>query len=502
MTLRRRVAICGAWIEACSFSGQRSTRHDFTRLDDRALLERRYPFLLDGELARRADVDWLPLVHSRALPGGPVGAATYDELQEEILGLLRAHSPIDGVVLDVHGAMLVEGRTDVEAGLASRVREAVGDRALIAVVEDLHGNTTAGLVGKIDLVTAFRTAPHEDETETRLRGCEQLLSCLEHDVSPWRAWVRVPMLVTGERSSTRSDPAKRLYELASTFGGHDGVIDASIWMGYPWQDEARSAVTVVATGTDPISVRDAARALAAASWEERDGFVFDSPAGSARECIEQALRSGTRPFLVSDTGDNPTAGGRGDSSYFLARLLEQPDLVAGRHTAICASIADASAVAACVEAGNGSRVALTLRPPSPSEPPIELRGEVAAVLLGDALGGDEAVVAVGGISCVLTSRRKPFHLVSDFTDLALDPAAVDLTVVKIGYLEPELHAIAAAHMLALTPGAVDQELSRLDYRHVIRPIHPLDTFSSEPSFEPVVFGPRRSANATMTTGHP
>ncbi len=104
-------------------------------------------------------------------------------------------------------------------------------------------------------------------------------------------------------------------------------------------------------------------------------------------------------------------------------------------------------------------------------------------------------MSVGGTSCVLTSRRKPFHFVSHLTDLGLDPAEADLTVVKIGYLEPDLYAIAREHMFALTPGAVDQELGRLGHRRVVHPIYPLDTFSEEPSLEPVVFGPRQPTTA-------
>jgi microcystin degradation protein MlrC len=489
---QRRVAIVGIWIEAGSFSGRKTGPDDFVRLAGRHLLEARYPFLLDGALAAGTDVEWLPLLHARALPGGPIRAAAYEDLEDEVISLLRAHAPLDAVVLDVHGAMLVEGRADAEAALARRVRETVGDQALIAVVQDLHGNTTPALIGEVDLITCFRTAPHEDEPETRLRCCQQVRHCLYGDVWPWRAWARVPLLVTGERSSTRDEPAKSLYALAAHWAGQSGLVDASIWMGYPWQDEARSAVTVVATGTGPDAVTGAARSLAAACWQARSSFGFGTSAASAFECIRAARLSGKRPFLISDTGDNPTAGGRGDGTYFLSRLLAHPDLADGRSTVVCAGIADAGAVSRCLGAGLGRRVTLHLQPPTPGDGPFELCGDVVSTLPGDAVGGDEAVVATNGVHCVLTSRRKPFHRVSDFTALGLSPAETDLMVVKIGYLEPELHAIAAGHMLALTPGAVDQDLHRLDYRHLARPIYPLDTyFASGPSLEPTLFAPRR-----------
>lgn len=85
-----------------------------------------------------------------------------------------------------------------------------------------------------------------------------------------------------------------------------------------------------------------------------------------------------------------------------------------------------------------------------------------------------AVVEAGGVRAILTSRRKPFHVIREFTRLGLDPARHDVTVVKIGYLEPELRAAARHALLALTPGAVDQDLLRLPYRRLRRPSYPLD----------------------------
>ena len=88
----------------------------------------------------------------------------------------------------------------------------------------------------------------------------------------------------------------------------------------------------------------------------------------------------------------------------------------------------------------------------------------------------------GGVQVIITSRRKPFHLVRDFTTLGIDPTDNDVVVVKIGYLEPELAQIAKWALLALTPGAVNQDIPSLMYTRVQRPIYPLD--------ENVTFTPR------------
>jgi microcystin degradation protein MlrC len=102
----------------------------------------------------------------------------------------------------------------------------------------------------------------------------------------------------------------------------------------------------------------------------------------------------------------------------------------------------------------------------------------------DPVGGDIAVLRTGGLHVILTSRRKPYHLIADFTELGLDPAATDLVFVKIGYLEPELYDLAADWLLALTPGGVDQDLLRLGHHGVRRPLFPFDPDMPDPDLTP------------------
>jgi microcystin degradation protein MlrC len=101
-----------------------------------------------------------------------------------------------------------------------------------------------------------------------------------------------------------------------------------------------------------------------------------------------------------------------------------------------------------------------------------------------------AVVRVGGMDVIVTERRRPFHVIADFLRLGLDPRRVELVVVKIGYLEPELRAAARRAYLALTPGAVDQAVERLPYRRLQRPMFPMDRgFSWEPRARILAPGP-------------
>lgn len=478
---RMRVAIGGIAIESSTFSPHQSGPADFTVVRGDALRSR-YDFLPDR-------VDWVPLVHARALPGGAVETDFYERIVQELLDGLRAAMPLDGLFLDIHGAMSVVGMRDAEGALAAAIREVVGPRCLISAAMDPHGNMSRRLITAVDLATSHRMSPHEDAPATRRRAVTNLVSCLEGDIRPLKAWVRVPVLLPGERACTRDEPAKGIYARVPEIERRDGIIDAAVWIGYAWADEPRCGAAVVVTGTAAGAIGLAARELAEAYWRRRADFSFSVPAGDADWCIRSGIARPERPFFISDSGDNPTAGGANDATYMLGRLLAHPALAAGRATAIWASVVDPAAVDACVRAGEGGAVDLRVGGIFGSrDAAMSLAGSVHRVVLADPVGGDIAVVASGGVRAIITTRRKPFHYIADLAALGLDPAAHDLTVVKIGYLVPDLFDAANGWLLALTPGGVDQDIVRLGHRALDRPIYPLDPAMPAPDLSPSIIG--------------
>ena len=110
----------------------------------------------------------------------------------------------------------------------------------------------------------------------------------------------------------------------------------------------------------------------------------------------------------------------------------------------------------------------------------QLKGKLISIKLGDYNAEVEAVVQVGSVKVIVTKKRKPYHYISDFTDLKLNPFSTDILVVKIGYLVPELYDIRGDWIMALTPGGVDQDLYRLGYKYIKRPMYPLDKEMSRP----------------------
>lgn len=91
---------------------------------------------------------------------------------------------------------------------------------------------------------------------------------------------------------------------------------------------------------------------------------------------------------------------------------------------------------------------------------------------------DCAIVQVDGVTLVITKRRRPFHKLSDFSELGLDLSAFPLLVVKSGYLSPELRPLPRRQIMALTDGAVCQDIAQLENNHRPAGTWPFDTLTA------------------------
>jgi len=434
----------------------------------------RYPFLEKPEFA---PIEPVPLAHFRAIPGGQVRRECYEAMKAEILERLAAAGEIDAFYFDIHGAMAVEGLPDAEGDLLAALRQELGPDLPVTCSEDLHGNVSDELVAGVDLITTYRTAPHVDWMETRERAVRLLLRWWGERRPLYRARVAIPVLVSGEMSSTETEPGHSLYAPLERESEEPGVWDASLWVGYAWADQARALASSIVTGPDREAVRAMAERIARRYWDARRDFRFGSPAGTARECLDEALEMEGSAVFLSDAGDNPTAGAAGDVPDTLEVLLRHPGFaVQGEADAIFASIPDPDAIETCFAAGEGRSVELSLG--GKLDPvhgkPLSVAGIVRTLGSGDVVAGRQAVVQTGGVKVVITEKRKPFHKRQDFLSLDLDPLLHKVTVVKIGYLEPELKAMARHHRLVLSPGAVQPLLTSIPYLKVRRPMFPLD----------------------------
>lgn len=481
-----RIAIAGLAIESSTFSPALTHEDAFKARVDQDVFTF-YPFLAPDSVDRGRAL-WFPTLRAHALPGGTVTREAYESLVSQTLERLKANLPYDGLFFDIHGAMSVVGLEDPEGDFIIRVREVVGYETLISTSMDLHGNVSMRLAENTDLITCYRMAPHEDAMESKQRAVQNLLDRLESGKGKpnFKAWIPVPILLPGEKTSTRIEPGKSLYAQVDPITKSPGIIDAAIWIGYAWADEPRNHAVVMVTGDDQVAVAKAAESLAGSFWDLRSQFEFVAPVATLEESLNMALASSKKPFIISDMGDNPTAGGAGDVTWTLRELIARPEFKTPLGpTLIYASIPGPTLVAKAVAAGEGAQIEGLVGAAVDDRfaPPIFLRGTVESIHQGDINAETEIVVRVGSIRVIVTKKRKPYHYEKDFTNLGLNPRAADIIVVKIGYLVPELYDMRGDWIMAQTPGGVDQDLERLGHKYIIRPMYPLDRDMSDPDLK-------------------
>lgn len=478
-----RIAIAGIAIESSTFSPAVTEESAFkARVGEEIFTY--YPFM-SPDSSTRARAQWFPTLRGHAIPGGIVSKEAYESLLGKTLEMLKQNLPYDGLFLDIHGAMSVVGLDDPEGDMIARIREVVGPETIISTSMDLHGNVSERLAGHSDLITCYRMAPHEDAIESKKRALVNLLDRIESGKGKpkYKAWIPVPILLPGEKTSTRIEPGKGLYAKVDPETKKEGVIDAAIWIGYAWADEPRNHAVVMVTGDDEKQVKESAEYLAKSFWDVRNEFEFVAPVAYLDESVAMALKSEKKPFVISDMGDNPTAGGAGDVTWTLTELLKRPEFKSEiGPELIYASIPGPDLVAKAKTAGIGNMVEglVGAMVDNRFAPPVLLEGKVLAIKEGDQDAKTEVVVQVGSLKIIVTEKRKPYHYVKDFTELGLDPAKTDVLVVKIGYLVPELYDLRGDWIMALTPGGVDQDLERLGYKRINRPMFPLDKDMPEP----------------------
>ena len=481
-----RIGISGLGIESSTFSPAKTTEKEFHIKYNEDIFSN-YSFFNDSYLNK---AEWFPSMTGKAIPGGVVTKEAYELMVTDLIERTKKTLPLDGLFFDIHGAMNVEGMYDPEGDLIERIRQVVGNKTIISTSMDLHGNVSEKLAMYSDLITCYRMAPHEDAMESKQRALDNLIERVKSNNGKpkYKAWIPVPILLPGEQTSTRVEPGKSLYGKVSHIADMEGVIDAGIWVGYAWGDAPRNHAVVMAVGDNKKNVTEGAEELAKHFWDVRDEFDFVAPTTTLKKSLSKGFeylnnRITKKPFIISDMGDNPTAGGAGDVTWTLNKLLNRPEFKnENGPELIYASIPGPDLINNALEAKIGDYVEgyVGAIVDDRYSPPIKIRGKLISIKSGDMNAEVEAVIQVGSIKVIVTKKRKPYHYLSDFIDLALDPSKTDILVVKIGYLVPELYDIRGDWIMALTPGGVDQDLYRLGYKNIKRPMYPLDKDMSTP----------------------
>jgi microcystin degradation protein MlrC len=469
--------------ESNTFTPFLTTRDDFHAFFGPDLFHRPYRGSLEGIITtlQAHGVELAPTVAAGAMPGGIVERRAYEEFKSAILDQARH---VDGVCLYLHGAMRAEGQDYAENDLLRDLRARLGPNVPISIALDMHANLIAETVNYVNAMVAYHTAPHDDEFETGARAAEMLLQILERGVQTHIGFAKIPFLLPGEMAQTSLDPMAAMMKLVAQIEQDPDVLSASLMNGHCWADVPDVGVIalVVTQGNAELAQAEANR-LATAFWNRRAEFGVSAEAYALDEAIEKAMTAPESTVFLSDSGDNPGAGGTTDVPLLLEKLIAKQ-----AKSVVIAGIWDVEAVRACMAAGVGQEVTLTIggKLDRRHGKPLPVTGRVR--LLTDGLAyhggarnpparqkpGPMAVLNLDGIDVILSSTRQSFEDPLQLRRLGLEPLDYKLVVLKRGYLTTPFQVISQRSILAFTPGATNCDVTQMEFRRLNRPAYPLD----------------------------
>jgi microcystin degradation protein MlrC len=492
-----RVVTGGIAQETNTFQRVPTTLEDFYRpgfgffARDRDILELEGTGTVYGGVvaeAKASGVDLIPTVYAECMPGGRVTRHAFDTVREEMLDGIRAALPVDGVLLVLHGAMALEDADDAEGPLIESVRELVGADVPIVSSLDLHTNLSDLMVTATDALVGYKEYPHTDMPETGAHALRLLVGIMHGDVRPTMAHTRLPLIVPNQSMvTTWQSPLKTAIDRAREIEKQPGVLAATILGGFPFADVPFAGVAaIVVTDNDPALADRYADELAAVCWERRADFAVNPTPVS--DAIAEAMEASPGSvYVLADVADSGASGTASDGTVVLKGLLD-----AGARSAAVAQIMDAEAVAACIEAGVGSEVALTVggRHDGLHGPPVEVRGKVRLIHEGSFVmagpmeagtlssRGRTVVLEIGGndgIEVQLTELRGHPCDLNHFRAFGIEPTQRRILVLKsAAHFRAAFEPIATKVIEVGAPGISSPNLSSFDHQRLRRPIYPLD----------------------------
>jgi microcystin degradation protein MlrC len=440
------------------------------------------------DIAEREGAEYTVPMIANANPSGAVDQAAFDQMADSICQAVGAGC--DGVMLDLHGAMVTQDHDDGEGELLRRIR-AIAPGIPIAVALGFHTNLTAVMVNNATVITGYCTYPHIDMGETGRRAGETLIRAMAGEIKPLMLWHSLPMLTHMLRQTPMDQPMKDIMNRAMAAEAAGEVLHASIFGGFPLADIPHVGLSAVVVGDgEPAAAGALLDELMAQAWDRRADFVFEIEPVETSLARARDLEGG--PIILVDHGDNCGAGGPQDNMEVLEEVLRLglEDVAAG-------PIWDPESVGRMLDAGVGAEVTLQLggKTDSPAMDlagrPLEVSGTVRCITDGRfvetgpmATGsrmnmGRTAVLRSGSVDIVVSEQRhEPFDT-GCFTHAGIDPASKRYVLIKSRqHFRAGFDPIAKHVVLVAGPGVCSSDYAAFGFKILRRPIYPLDPDAS------------------------
>src|SRR6476660_7491717 len=447
------------------------------------------------EAAEANGWELVPTISAAAVPSAHVTNDAFERVMKEMIDGIAAAGPIDGVYLDLHGAMVTEQHDDGEGETLARVRKVIGKDLPLVVSLDLHANVSPEMMAHADALIASRTYPHVDMADTGRASARHLGLLLKTERRFAKAFRQLPFLIPISWQCTNDQPAKSIYEkLAALENG--AVPTLSFAPGFPAADFRDCGPSVFAYGrtqADADAAADKIATLIESHEDDFDGTIY-SPDDGVRHAMELA-KTAKNPVIIADTQDNPGAGGDSDTTGMLRALVRN-----NASRAATGVIYDPQSARAAHAAGVGATVTLALGGKSgiPGDAPyketfaVEKLSDGKFVAPGPYFGGRDmdmgpsACLRIGDVRVVVSSHKAQLADQSMYRYVGIEPTEQAILVNKSSvHFRADFEPIAEKLLICAAPGAMPADTASLPWTKLrpgvrIKPNGPAFTPTTQP----------------------
>ena len=477
-----RIGIGGINHETNTYCPQLTPLSAFTRLTGERLLRRSGTETPVGgaiDACRALGIEPIPLMAAWTQPSGIIEASAYETLKQDILDTVAAEWPLDGIFLDLHGAGVAEGVSDLEGDLTEAIRAQVGSAPIVATF-DLHGNVTQRMADQLDGVFACHEYPHIDLHHRAREAIELILRMQNEGLTTERAVVSIPMLMP--TTTTFHGIGKATIDRIKAIEKTENLINISWFHGFPYADTPHVGIHLVLTGVaNQHNLAAIGESLAASIWAVRDEFRI--PGLSATEALDQALNAASEGLaVINETSDNPGGGAPGDGTHLLKAMLEADE------PATCfgfivdpqvAALAHEMGVGAVLKTELGGKTDAMHGEPLPVSAYVKALHDgkiiMQAMFKGTPMSlGPMARLVIGQVEVIVVSNRSQTFDTEPFLALGIDVHRMRVVALKSSnHFRAGFEPIAKTIITADTPGFTTHQIDRFEKTLSPHPLWPI-----------------------------
>lgn len=443
--------------------------------------------MIDG--ADDLQINIIPTLSAVARPSGIILEETWQKIKKRLIDQLKQSEYLDAICLSLHGAGVSEKCDDIEGELLEEIRNIFGENIPIVCTLDLHANLTERMIENSSLLLGVKYYPHTDGYDRGREAIYKTYQLLKNNINPQMHLTKLPLMIP--TSTTVFGPANEINKFCKMYEEKLDILNCTFYHGFPYSDTKNTGVSVLTISNgDKFLAQQVSNSVADEIWEKRSEFMVKHL--SPKEGLELALQYNQYPVLINETSDNPGAGTPGDGTFLLSEMLK-----INLPQTCFAFIRDPEVVEKASVLGVGATISIELggKTDKLHGMPLQVKGYVKLITDGEftltsPMGKGQTVrlgrtvrLKIGNVDVIVTEIKSQL-----LDDELLKLHGIDMNRYKIIGIKSSQHFRAffqnkvPKFITVDSSGLSTFNFENFQYKHLQRPIYPLDQFVMKENF--------------------